>query len=103
MINKGQSEISTPNISNKISKGLNIKGYLENDKQRYPLVSIITAVRNAKDDLESLFLHLENQTYNNIEQIIIDGGSDDDTRDVLKKYDKFLAAFQAMYYLTIVR
>jgi glycosyltransferase involved in cell wall biosynthesis len=57
----------------------------------YPLISIITAVFNGKKTLERTILSVINQTYKNIEYIIIDGGSTDGTIDIIKKYEKHLA------------
>ena len=54
-----------------------------NDK---PSVSIITAVFNGEKYLEQTILSIINQTYKNIEYIIIDGGSTDGTLDIIKKY-----------------
>ena len=52
-----------------------------------PLISIITVVFNGEDFLEETILSVINQTYENIEYIIIDGGSTDKTVDIIKKYD----------------
>jgi len=51
-------------------------------------ISIIVATLNKKNDLEKTILSVVNQTYSNIELIIIDGGSSDGSINVLKKYDK---------------
>lgn len=51
------------------------------------LVSIITAVYNRQSYLEQAVLSVMNQTYKNIEYIIIDGGSADGTLDIVRKYD----------------
>lgn len=51
-----------------------------------PKISIITVAYNATDTIEETILSVINQTYSNIEYIIIDGGSTDGTIDIIKKY-----------------
>lgn len=51
-------------------------------------ISIIMASYNCVSVIEQAILSVVNQTYNNIEFIIIDGGSTDGTVDILKKYNK---------------
>jgi glycosyltransferase involved in cell wall biosynthesis len=50
-------------------------------------ISIITVVYNGQDYLENTIKSVINQTYSNIEYIIIDGGSTDRTLDIIKKYE----------------
>jgi glycosyltransferase involved in cell wall biosynthesis len=52
-----------------------------------PLITVITVVFNGAKTLEETILSVINQTYNNIEYIIIDGGSTDGTLDILKYYE----------------
>lgn len=52
-----------------------------------PLVSIITVSYNAEKTIEQTILSVLNQTYKNIEYIIIDGKSTDRTVDIIKRYD----------------
>ena len=51
-------------------------------------VSIITVVLNNVQHIENCINSVLNQTYGNIEYIIIDGGSTDGTIDLIKKYEK---------------
>jgi glycosyltransferase involved in cell wall biosynthesis len=54
-------------------------------------ISVITVVYNCKDYIEQTILSVLNQTYQNIEYIIIDGNSTDGTTDLIKKYESKLA------------
>ena len=56
-----------------------------------PRISIITVVRNGVDTLESCIRSVICQAYENIELIVIDGGSTDGTLDILKHYDDKIA------------
>ena len=51
-----------------------------------PLISIITVSYNAVKTIEDTITSVLNQTYSNIEYIIIDGASTDGTLEVIKKY-----------------
>jgi glycosyltransferase involved in cell wall biosynthesis len=52
-----------------------------------PFITIITAVYNGEKYLEETIKSIINQTYDNMEYIIIDGGSTDGTIDIIKKYE----------------
>lgn len=51
-------------------------------------ISIITPVYNAEKYIERCIKSIKNQSYKNIEHIIIDDGSTDDTLKICQKYDK---------------
>jgi len=57
-------------------------------KNKQPLISIVTVVYNGEQFLEKTIQSVINQSYENIEYIIIDGGSTDGTVDTIKKYEK---------------
>lgn len=67
--------------------GLRTKGYFKTSHLDKPLISIITVVFNGEKYLEETIQSVINQTYDNIEYIIIDGGSTDNTLEIIKKYE----------------
>ena len=48
-------------------------------------VSIITPVLNCRNTIETTLQSVESQRYDNIEHIVVDGGSTDGTQEILKK------------------
>lgn len=53
----------------------------------FPLITVITVVYNSVNSLENTIISVLNQSYKNIEYIIIDGGSTDGTLDIITKYN----------------
>jgi glycosyltransferase involved in cell wall biosynthesis len=60
------------------------------EMKEIPLISIITVVFNGEQHLEESIVSLLNQTYPNVEYIIIDGGSTDGTLNIIKKYGDYI-------------
>jgi glycosyltransferase involved in cell wall biosynthesis len=54
-------------------------------------VSIITAVYNAAPTLEECILSVQNQSYRDVEHILIDGGSTDGSVEILQRHSSLLA------------
>lgn len=83
-----QSVLFLPETTGQKGKGgLRTKGYFKNTYKDKPLITVITAVFNGEKFLEKTINSVLSQTYDNIEYIVIDGGSTDKTIDIIKKYE----------------
>lgn len=56
----------------------------------FPKITVVTVCYNAVHDIEKTLLSVINQTYENVEYIVIDGGSSDGSVNVLKKYENHI-------------
>ena len=70
--------------------GLRTLGHFKKNLNDKPLISIITTSLNSSKTIEKTILSVLNQTYDNVEFIIIDGNSSDGTINIIKKYEKFI-------------
>lgn len=61
--------------------------------QKHPSISIITVTYNCVQTIEETIRSIINQSYKNIEYIIIDGQSNDGTIDVINKYRNYISYF----------
>ncbi len=59
--------------------------------QPTPKLTVITVVYNNVSDIERTLLSVINQTYANIEYVVVDGKSTDGTLEVLKRYETRIA------------
>ena len=59
--------------------------------EAYPFISIITVSLNASGFIEQTIQSVLNQTYPNLEYVIIDGGSVDGTVNIIQKYESSLS------------
>ena len=71
----------------KIEGGLRTRNIFKKTSVEKPLITIITAVLNNEKHLEECILSLHKQKYENYEHIVIDGGSSDNTINIIKKYE----------------
>lgn len=91
--------LSLANPECKREGGLRTKGYFKHSYGEtcelsknfsLPLVTIITIVFNGEKHLEQTIQSIISQTYDNVEYIIIDGGSTDGTVDIIRKYEELI-------------
>ncbi|MFA5880224.1 MAG: glycosyltransferase family 2 protein [Candidatus Margulisiibacteriota bacterium] len=64
---------------------------MQQNKNYLPLITVISVVYNDEANLETTIKSVLAQTYPNIEYIIIDGGSTDNTLGIIKKYEDKIA------------
>jgi len=72
----------------RVEGGRRFRGYRTTGSTDKPLVSVVTVVFNGVKHIEETIRAVAGQTYENVEHIVIDGGSTDGTIDVLRRNDE---------------
>ena len=68
--------------------GLRTNGYFKRSLPAKPLITVITIVLNGTNHLEETIQSVIKQSYDNLEYIIIDGGSTDGTVDIIRGHER---------------
>jgi glycosyltransferase involved in cell wall biosynthesis len=64
---------------------------MNKENKKFPLISVITVCLNNANFIEQTFKSVIFQTYSNIEYIVIDGGSQDGTAEIIARYKDHFA------------
>lgn len=87
MLYRNEEDYKSPkNITSKCG-GIRTKGYYKKTSINLPLITIITVVKNASIELERTIRSVLKQSYENIEYIIVDGASNDNTMDKVLQFE----------------
>lgn len=73
--------------------GLRCQGLSKYSNSKNPLISIVTVVFNAEKTIEATIQSVLNQSYRNIEYIIVDGCSNDNTLNIVRRYENVIDCF----------
>jgi glycosyltransferase involved in cell wall biosynthesis len=89
-LKKRSKKIKKKYLKDKIEGGLRFKNLFKKSELDKPLISIVTVTYNCRNLLERTIKSVLNLSYDNIEFIIVDGGSTDNTLNIIKKYNNYI-------------
>ena len=79
--------LKTSGSDQKIAEGgLRLRESYKSSSDDKPLITVVTVVFNGVAHLEDTIQSVIGQTYDNVEYIVVDGGSKDGTLDIIQKY-----------------
>lgn len=81
---------SSPEIKEFVSNPHHDENVILNKDPSWPKISIVTVSYNQGRFIERTILSILNQNYPNLEYIIMDGGSSDNSVEIIKKYKCYL-------------
>lgn len=83
------------NTSSYLEGGLRTQGIQKQSTPEKPLISVITVVFNGAETLRDTIESIAMQSYENVEHIVLDGGSTDGTVEILQDYNQQLAYWRS--------
>ncbi|MDI1347829.1 glycosyltransferase family 2 protein [Aquabacterium sp.] len=72
----------------RIEGGLRMQGFFKSSTPSLPLITYITVVKNGGATIARALISVQRQKYANIEHIVLDGASTDNTLEIIQEYSQ---------------